>query len=312
MAGQSLYQRLAAGEIVLGDGAMGTMLQAAGLAGGGASELWNVERPERIRAIHTAYIEAGAQIVETNTFGGTALRLRQHGLDGRVFELNRAGAALARAAVGDSGMLVAGSIGPTGELLEPLGALSSAEAQTLFAEQARGLVDGGVDMVLIETMSDLSEVEAAVLGVRSVAPELLIAATMTFGTKGRTMMGVRPGQALAALHGWGVRLIGANCGNGPGEIAAVMSEMAQQRPDGVYLIAQSNAGLPHDENGKTVFDGTPEVMADYALRMRDLGINIIGACCGSTPAHIAAMGAALAQGQPVAGSPLTGVESSRP
>lgn len=294
MAEETLLQRVAAGGVVLGDGAMGTMLHAAGLAGGVAAELWNVEYPERVRAVHAAYAAAGSQIVETNTFGGTAARLRPHGLAERVVELNRAGALVARSAVGDTDVLVAGSIGPTGELLEPLGTLTAAEAEAMFAEQTRGLVAGGVDLVLIETMSDLNEVEAAIRGVRAVAPDLLIACTLSFGTKGRTMMGVAPRQALQALHGWGVRLIGANCGNGPQEIEAVMAQMAQERPDGVYLIAQSNAGLPHDVDGATVFDGTPEVMAAYTRRMIDLGINIIGACCGSTPVHIRAMGEVLA------------------
>lgn len=294
MAEQSLLQRVAAGEIILGDGAMGTMLHAAGLTGGAAAELWNVEHPERVRAVHAAYAAAGSQIVETNTFGGTAARLRHHGLAERVVELNQAGATLARDAVAGLGVLVAGSIGPTGELLEPLGTLSAAEAEAMFAEQARGLAAGGVDLVIVETMSDLNEVEAAIRGVRAAAPDLLIAATLTFGTKGRTMMGVSPQQALQTLHERGVRLIGANCGNGPQEIEAVMVQMAQHRPEGVYLVAQSNAGLPRDVNGAAVFDGTPEVMAVYARRMRDLGVNIIGACCGSTPAHIRAMGEALA------------------
>lgn len=294
MAEQSLLQRVAAGEIILGDGAMGTMLHAAGLTGGSAAELWNVEHPERVRAVHAAYAAAGSQIVETNTFGGTAARLRHHGLAERVVELNQAGATLARDAVAGLGVLVAGSIGPTGELLEPLGTLSAAEAEAMFAEQARGLAAGGVDLVIVETMSDLNEVEAALRAVRAAAPDLLIAATLTFGTKGRTMMGVSPQQALQTLHERGVRLIGANCGNGPQEIEAVMVQMAQHRPEGVYLVAQSNAGLPRDVNGAAVFDGTPEVMAVYARRMRDLGVNIIGACCGSTPAHIRAMGEALA------------------
>ncbi len=294
MAEQSLLQRVAAGEIILGDGAMGTMLHAAGLTGGAAAELWNVEHPERVRAVHAAYAAAGSQIVETNTFGGTAARLRHHGLAERVVELNQAGATLARDAVAGLGVLVAGSIGPTGELLEPLGTLSAAEAEAMFAEQARGLAAGGVDLVIVETMSDLNEVEAALRAVRAAAPDLLIAATLTFGTKGRTMMGVSPQQALQTLHERGVRLIGANCGNGPQEIEAVMVQMAQHRPEGVYLVAQSNAGLPRDVNGAAIFDGTPEVMAVYARRMRDLGVNIIGACCGSTPAHIRAMGEALA------------------
>jgi 5-methyltetrahydrofolate--homocysteine methyltransferase len=305
MADRRLLDWLEAGEVVLGDGAMGTMLQAAGHTDGSAPELWNVNHPEQVRAIHEGYLAAGSRLIETNTFGGTRARLQFHQVGDRTFELNQAGAALAKEAAAQTGALAAGSIGPTGELIEPVGPLGMDEAAALFAEQARGLVAGGVDLVLIETMSHLNEVEAAIRGVRAVAPDLFIAATLSFDTNGHTMMGVSPRQALDALHGWGIRLIGANCGNGPAEIERVMTQMAQARPAGVYLIAQSNAGLPRYQKGKVTYDGTPEVMAEYALKLRDLGVNVIGACCGSTPAHIAAMGQALAQvkGQPVAGPP---------
>jgi 5-methyltetrahydrofolate--homocysteine methyltransferase len=232
-------------------------------------------------------------MVETNTFGGTRARLQFHQIGDRVFELNRAGAVLAKEVAGPAGVLVAGSMGPTGDLIEPVGTLTLVEAERLFAEQARGLVDGGVDLILIETMSHLNEVEAAIRGVRQVAPDLMIAVTMSFDTNFHTMMGVSPRQAVETLVGWGIRLVGANCGNGPAEIQAVMTQMAQARPAGVYLIAQSNAGLPKYTNGKIAYDGTPEVMAEYAVTMRGLGINVIGACCGSTPAHIAAMAGAL-------------------
>lgn len=279
---------------VLGDGAMGTMLQAAGLESGGAPELWNVERPEVVRGIYQGYVDAGSQVITTNTFGGTRYRLGRDNLADRVRELNLAGARLAREVADAAGrpVLVAGDIGPSGEILVPLGTLEPADAQAAFAEQAAALAEGGVDFFLIETMSALEEVEAAVRGIRSVS-DLPIAATMTFDTHFRTMMGVKPAQAVKALYGLGVRAIGANCGNGPAEIERIISEMVAVKPDDVFLIAQSNAGLPKYDQGVIRYDGTPEVMAEYALKMKGLGIKYIGACCGSTPAHIAAMKAAL-------------------
>jgi 5-methyltetrahydrofolate--homocysteine methyltransferase len=300
-----LLAKLSAGQIVLGDGAMGTMLQLAGLTDGGAPELWNVTHPEKVRAIYQGYVDAGSEIVETNTFGGNAARLKLHNLQDRVFELNRASAMLAKEVAGPKGVLVAGSIGPTGELIEPVGPLSMAEAEAIFAEQVRGLVAGGVDLVVIETFSHLNEVRAAVNAVRAVAPDLLVAVTLSFDTNFHTMMGVSPLEAVETLASWGVQVIGANCGNGPAEIETVITQMAQYRPEGVYLYAQSNAGLPKYAEGTIQYDGTPEVMAEYALRMRDLGVNVIGACCGSTPRHIAAMRARLdsAAGQPISGPP---------
>jgi 5-methyltetrahydrofolate--homocysteine methyltransferase len=188
-----------------------------------------------------------------------------------------------------------------------------ADAEAMFAEQTRGLVEGGVDCVVIETMSHLNEVQAAVTGVRSVAPELLIVTTMTFDTNYHTMMGVSPRQAVETLAAWGVQVIGANCGNGADEMEVIATQMAQYRPPGIYLMVQSNSGLPKYEKGRIFYEGTPEVMADYALKMRNLGINIIGACCGSSPAHIAAMRTALASeaGQPIAGPPPVAQEDGR-
>lgn len=293
MSESTLIRWLEEGRVLLGDGAMGTMLQAAGLSVGGAPEVWNLVEPQKVEAIHAGYVEASSNVITTNTFGGNRARLRSHGADERVYDANLAAAEIACAVAHPSGCLVAGSMGPTGELMEPMGLLSMAEAVSMFAEQARGLIEGGVDFVLIETMSQLSEVEAAVTGARSVDPGLTIAATMSFDTNYHTMMGVSPKQAMDALRGWGLRVLGANCGNGPGEIETVMAQMAEQRPEDVFLIAQSNAGLPQLVAGRTLFDGTPEVMADYAVKMEGLGINYIGACCGSAPAHIAAMHAAL-------------------
>ncbi len=281
-------------EIVLGDGAMGTMLQRLGLTTGGAPELWNVEAADKIRQVHRGYIEAGSMVITTNSFGGTRFRLALHNLQDRAAELNRAAARIARDVAGDD-VAVAGSMGPSGELLFPLGTLTFEEARDGFAEQAVALVEGGVDFLLIETMSALEEVQAAIEGARqAVGDTVPIAVTMTFDTRGHTMMGVSPVQALQAIYGWEIRYIGSNCGNGPEETIVAMEQMAVNKPDDVILIAQSNAGIPRwKKGGEIVYDGTPEVMARYALRVRDLGVRYIGACCGSTPDHIRAMAAAL-------------------
>jgi 5-methyltetrahydrofolate--homocysteine methyltransferase len=274
--------------VILGDGAMGTMLHRAGLTHG-APEQWNVSHPDTVRAIHRGYVEAGCDFITTNTFGGTRNRLQLDGMAERVAELNEAGARIAREVAGSA--LVAGSMGPTGELLEPLGTLTPDSARASFAEQARALKAGGVDFALVETMSALEEAQAAVEGAREAG--LPVAVTMSFDTNYRTMMGVRPVQALAAISGWGVRVIGANCGNGVAEIERVMTEMSQALPEGIVLMAKSNAGVPRWSGTGFMYDGTPEVMADYARRMRELGVRVIGACCGSTPEHMARMREAL-------------------
>ncbi len=278
------------------DGAMGTMLQAAGLDAGAASESWNADRPDDVAAIHRAYLAAGARVVTTNTFGGTRPRLELQGLGDRVEELNRAGAGIARAAAEPYGALVAGDLGPTGELLEPLGEITPAQAQDFFAEQLRGLVAGGIDLVLIETMSDLSEVAAAVRAVQDVAPALPVVVTLSFDTHLRTMMGVTPADAVTTLAALGVTAVGANCGRGPAEMETVMAQMAAARPDGLLLIAQSNAGLPQLVGDHFEYDAPPEQMADHARALRALGVELIGACCGSTPDHVRAMTEALAAG----------------
>jgi len=281
------------GAVVL-DGGMGTLLQDLGLDDGGSGELWNVERPETIRDAHRSYAEAGAQLLTTNTFGGTRPRLDMHGLGDRVHELNEAAARLAREVADEHGILVAGDLGPTGELLAPLGTMDAAEAQAIAEEQLAGLRDGGIDVVLIETMSDLAEVEAAVAAARAVVPDLPIIATLSFDTNLHTMMGVRPASAVAALAAAGVEAVGANCGRGPQEMAQIAAELADARPDGVLLVAQSNAGLPQVVGDHFEYDATPEDMAEHARELRKLGIDLIGACCGSTPAHVAAMRDAVA------------------
>ncbi len=290
----TLQALLDTGRPVVADGGMGTMLIALGLPQGESPERWNVEHPERIRQIHHDYIAAGAQIILTNSFGGTRYRLRRSGLAERVAELNRAAAALARAEADavPQPVVVGGSMGPTGEMLEPYGDLSFDDAAAAFEEQARALVEGGVDVLWIETMADLEEVRAAVEGARRAAPDTPIVTTMTFDSNGRTMMGVSPEKAITTLRGHGVIALGANCGNGPAEIEGVIEKMRAADAT-IPLVAKANAGLPRIEGGRAVYDATPEVMARYAAHVRDQGAQIIGACCGSTPAHIAAIAAVL-------------------
>lgn len=275
------------------DGAMGTMLFSQGLTEGAAPELWNVEHPDRVRNVHRAYIEAGSRIVLTNSFGGTSYRLKLHNLQDRVYELNKAAAENARAeadAVAHR-VLVGGSMGPSGELLQPMGNMSFEDCQAAFAEQARGLTAGGADVLWIETMSDLNEVRAAVLGARSVS-DLPIAATMSFDTQGHTMMGVSPVQALEELRQLNLVAIGANCGNGLADIIGVIEAMQAVDADTV-LIAKSNAGIPKWINNELSYDGTPEIMASYANLVNRLGAKLIGGCCGSDPSHIRAMAHSL-------------------
>lgn len=285
----TLYEVLEQSTLV-SDGAMGTMLQERGLTDGGSPELWNVERPEVIEAVLEEYASAGARLLTTNTFGGTQGRLAMHGLESRVHELNKAGAEIAkRVASRHPGTFVMGDIGPTGDLMEPMGTLTLDGAKAIFSEQIRGLVDGGVDAILIETMSDLSEVEAAVNASHEVAPHLPVITTMSFDTNLRTMMGVKPAQAVQSLSSLGVRIIGANCGRGMDEMRLIARELVEARPEGVFIIAQSNAGLPVLVGDTFEYQGTPEEMAKFADEMQELGVNIVGSCCGSTPAHTAAI-----------------------
>lgn len=285
---------VASGGPVLADGAMGTMLFAAGLQFGDPPEMWNLTQPDVIRRVHRGYLDAGSRILLTNTFGGNRLRLSLHGNERRVVEFNQMAAILLRAEVDAAGSsaLVAGDIGPSGAIMAPLGTLDYDEAVDVFAEQAGALVAGGVDLIWIETMSDLAEIHAAIEGVRRVAPSIPLIATMTFDTRGRTMMGVKPEDAVVALRGWGADAVGGNCGNGPDELIPVIAKMRAVDPDAV-LVAKSNAGMPELIDMKAVYRAEPAAMAEYALAVRDAGASIIGACCGSTPAHLAAMSEAL-------------------
>lgn len=276
--------------MVLADGAMGTMLFAAGLQFGDPPEAWNLSHPDVVRRIHRSYLDAGSRILMTNTFGANRQRLSLHGLEGRVAELNRTAAILLRGEVTAAGgdALVAGDIGPTGSILAPTGTLDYDEAVDIFTEQAAALAAGGVDVVWIETMSDLAEIGAAIEGVRRAAPALPLIATMTFDTRGHTMMGVSPEQAVLALTTWGADAVGGNCGNGPDELLAVIRRMRTAAPD-ARLVAKSNAGMPELVDMRAVYRTDPVTMASCAAAMRDAGATIIGGCCGTTPDHLAAM-----------------------
>ncbi len=282
---------LAERAVLVADGATGTMLQRAGLPAGAAPERWNLENPDAIQTLYRSYADAGADLILTNTFGGTRIRLERDGLGDRVHAINVAAAQLACAVVADHGLAI-GDIGPTGQMLEPLGALTYADAVAAFAEQAAALAEGGVDAIVIETMSDLEELKAAVAGVRQVTT-LPLLTTMSFDTKGRTMMGVKPEKAAETMVSLGVDVIGANCGRTLSETFAAILKMRAAAPAAV-LMAKPNAGLPHTADGSLVYDVTPDIIADYARRfVAEAGVKIFGACCGSTPEHIAAIAAAL-------------------
>ena len=286
-----LIDRLRTHKVLVADGATGTMLQRAGLEPGVAPERWNLENPQAILELHQGYVNAGSDLILTNTFGGTSIRLEREGLSDQAAAINQTAARLAREVAGDA-VLVVGDIGPTGEMLAPLGTLTYEEIVPVFAAQAQALAAGGVDGILIETMSDLNEIRAAVEGVRRVS-DLPLLTTMSFDTKGRTMMGVKPEDAAATMSELNVTAMGVNCGRTLTENLTAIQAFREAVPD-AWLMAKPNAGLPHTEKGNLVYDVTPEVMAEYAERFVDeVGVKIIGGCCGSTPDHIRAVVAAV-------------------
>lgn len=294
-----LTELLAKRPWLLADGATGTNYFAMGLATGEAPELWNLEQPEQVLALHRAFIDAGSDIILTNSFGGTRNRLRLHKAEDQVVEINRAAAKIARQAADEAAeetgriIIVAGSIGPTGDLFEPLGPLTMEDGIAAFAEQAEGLAEGGVDVLWTETISAVEEMAAAVTGAGRTG--LPLVSTMSFDTNGRTMMGVTPAQAAAMIHGLTPRPIafGGNCGVGASELMVAMMNMHDAADANDVLVAKSNCGVPEFIDGEIQYSGTPELMADYARLARDAGIRIIGGCCGTTPAHIRAMREAL-------------------
>jgi 5-methyltetrahydrofolate--homocysteine methyltransferase len=274
---------------------MGTRLAELGLPAGDAPERWVLEPAGQaaVRAVHRAYRDAGAQILLTNTFGANPTRLALHGLAGRLDEINRTGAQLARRESGGE-VVVAGSMGPTGEFLAPLGTLPFANAAEGFGRQAAALAAGGVDVLWVETMADLEEARAAIEGARQGAPGLPVVVTLAFGPGGATLMGVRPAEAIAVLADLEVSAAGANCGTGSAEAERALARMHAAVSE-LPLIGKPNAGVPHLEHGVAVYPETPADLAAAAGRMSAAGAVVVGVCCGGSPEYVRAIAAALAE-----------------
>jgi 5-methyltetrahydrofolate--homocysteine methyltransferase len=279
--------RLEKEKILIADGGWGTELQKRGLPPGEVPEAWNLSRPEDVLAVARSYVEAGADIILTNTFGGSPLKLAKVDLGDKLVEINRRGAEISKQAAGDRALVFA-SIGPSGEFMAPLGTISEADMVKGFAEQAQALAEGGADGIVVETMMDLAEAKAAVRATKE-STSLPVAVTLTFnkGPKGyATMMGIRPEQAAAELESAGTDIVGANCGAG---IDIMMELMRLMRSaTSLPIWCKPNAGLPELIDGKTVYRETPEMMASKLNALVQAGASIVGGCCGTTPAHIRA------------------------
>ncbi|WP_417247655.1 betaine--homocysteine S-methyltransferase [Celeribacter sp.] len=279
---------------LMADGATGTTLFNMGLQSGDAPELWNVDKPDNITELYKGAVDAGSDIFLTNSFGGTAARLKLHNAQDRVFELNKAAAEIGREVADKAGrpVIVAGSMGPTGEIMEPMGALTYEHAVEMFHEQAEGLKAGGADVAWVETISAPEEYKAA--GEGAAKAGLAWVGTMSFDTAGRTMMGVTSAELANMVEKLPTPPVayGANCGTGSSDLLRTILGFAAQgheRP----IIAKGNAGIPRYVDGHIHYDGTPALMGDYACMARDAGATIIGGCCGTTPEHLRAMREAL-------------------
>jgi len=289
----SLADLLATNDVVLADGATGTNFFQRGLMSGHPPELWNEEHPEHVLGLHQQFVDAGADIILTNSFGGTAQRLKLHNAQDRVVELNKLAAELAREVAdrADRPVVVAGSVGPTGELFEPLGALTPDVAVASFREQIEGLKQGGVDVIWIETMSSIEEVRAAAQA--AIDADMPYTVTCSFDTAGRTMMGVMPDALVRAFDGLAIAPLafGANCGVGASDILVTVLSICSGEHTAV--ISKGNCGIPQFQGTEIVYSGTPELMASYAQMAADAGARIVGGCCGTSPEHLAAMRTAL-------------------
>ncbi len=282
---------------VLCDGAMGTMLYERGVFIHRCYDELNLSQPDLIRAIHEEYLQAGAEIIETNTFGGNRFRLQRHGLQDKVHDVNVAGAKIARQAADQirdkqaTQAYVAGAVGPIGVQIEPLGKVSFEEAREAFAEQIRALAEGGVDLLVLETMTSLNEVHQAILAAREAAPELPILAMMTIDEEGNTLDGSSPEIAAKKLAEWGADAVGCNCSAGPATILSAIERMRTATT--LPLVAMPNAGMPRAVDGRNIYLCSPEYMASFARKFAQAGVQFVGGCCGTTPSHIRAMRSAL-------------------
>ncbi|MGH9394859.1 MAG: homocysteine S-methyltransferase family protein, partial [Terriglobales bacterium] len=276
-----LFRQLAE-RVLICDGAMGTMLYARGVFINRSYDELNLVQPAMVKEIHLAYAHAGAEILETNTFGANAVALAKYGLRDNVGAINRAGVELARACIGEGGW-VAGAIGPLGVYLEPLGKLGFAEAREAFTEQAAALAEAGADLLMFETFGQVAELREALAGGRA-ACALPLVAQITIDDEGRALDGTPAGEAAARMEAWGADVIGLNCSGGPVGMLEALEEMARatSRP----LIAQPNAGKPRSVDGRNLYMVSPEYLADYARQFIGAGAKIVGGCCGTTPEHI--------------------------
>ena len=288
--GNNFVDRLSAGEILVADGATATNYQQMGMTIGVAPEEWVFDQPDKVLGLHRAFIAAGSDIILTDTFGATSPRLRESPYARRTTDLNRRAVALAREAASTRpGVLVAGSMGPTGMLMEPFGELTPAAAADAYAEQAAALTDGGVDLLLLETFFALEEALAAIEGVRR-ASALPLVVSFSFDQGTRTMMGVSPTRVVEAIAPLGVAAVGANCGRSLEDMERVVHEFAALHA-GIPLWIKPNAGLPRMVGDIARYDMGPAEMAEYARRFIDAGARIVGGCCGSSPEHVAAIAA---------------------
>ncbi len=291
-------------EPILTDGAMGTMLHGRGIPFGTCFDALNLSHPALVGEIHRAYIEAGAQIILTNTFGANPYKLAVHGLADKLAEINRAGVDLARRIVAASfkDVLVAGDVGPLGVHLVPFGRVTKEQAREAFAAQMTALVEAGVDLLVIETLTDLYEIEEALAAARALC-DLPVVASMTFTRDDRTLLGDSPAKVARRLHAAGADVIGVNCSGGPAQLVRLVQQMREAVPEG-YFWVKPNAGWPEQVAGRIMYPATPEYFGEYAWAFCQAGANFIGGCCGTTPAHIAAFRAALDAGPPVVCAPL--------
>ncbi len=284
----------ASNRTLLADGATGTELQKQGLPIGEAPERWMLDHPDAIAGLAQSYIDAGSDLVLTNTFGANAIRLGLCGLEDRVAEINTMAVRLARRAIEgcERRAFLLGSIGPTGEMLEPYGDLSANAARAAFLEQARALVAAGVDGLVCETFTASEEIALALDAAREASDGLPLVGSMAFDSGGCTMMGVTAEAAVAAMSAAGAHVVGANCGVGPDALAAVLLRMQRAEPD-ARLWAKPNAGLPELIGGRTVYRAAPDALAAFAYNMRAIGVAVVGGCCGTAPEHIRAMRAVM-------------------
>ena len=282
---------------ILADGATGTNLFAMGLETGDPPEPWNVNHVDRIRALHQGFVDAGSDLFLTNSFGGTSFRLKLHKFESRVFELNKASGIIAREVADNSDRLVivAGAMGPTGEMIEPLGLMTPAEATNAFKAQAEGLVEGGVDVLWLETMYSMEELEAALDAVKDFG--LPICATMSFDTAGKTMMGVTPSNLALRAKDLNLTGFGANCGVGASDLLATINDINRNVGPDTVVISKANCGIPEFRDGSIVYSGTEELMADYVQIAMNSGAKIIGGCCGTSFDHVRAMRKAMDEHQ---------------